>query len=317
MRSNLTLRGTYPAPSVPFTDDYSIDEAEFAGLLTGIAAVDGVEGVVVNGHAGELTTLTARERARVITIAREILPAGKIVISGVEDFSIAGSIDKLNAAKDAGADAALVLPTFDYLPRRALTQSPEAPLRYFDAIAAGTDLPFVIFEYPKSTGISYTTETLLRLTEIDNVVAIKDTVSDDQDYQEHLEVVRPRVPLLTAIDSPGLLGLMLLGSDGIILGASQLAPASWAEYVGDVLSGRVEDAIDVFTTRLLPILTHIYSSRFATPASANSRIKEALVQTGVISSSRVRPPELDVTDVDRAAIRTGLERAGLVPAVVS
>jgi 4-hydroxy-tetrahydrodipicolinate synthase len=313
MQSKLILRGTYPAPSVPFRDDLSINEDEFTRLITEIGAVAGVGGVVVNGHAGEVTALTVAERARVIALARAALPAGKIVVSGIDDLSIGGSIEKLNAAKDAGAEAALVLPPFDYLPRRSLTRTPDAPVAYFEGIAAGTDLPFVIFEYPKSTGISYTTETLLRLAEIDNVVAIKDTVADDQEYQEHVEVVRPHVAILTAIDSPGLLGLMLLGSDGIILGASQLAPESWAEYVGHILNGRTAEAVDLFSRRLLPIVTHIYSGRFRTPASANSRIKEALVQTGVISSSRVRPPELDVTDEDRATVRTGLERAGLVP----
>jgi 4-hydroxy-tetrahydrodipicolinate synthase len=315
MRKEMSIGGTYPAPSVPFDENYDIIENEFTHLIDDIGQSKGVSGVVLNGHAGELTTLTAAERARVIELARENLPSGKLVVSGIEDFSIPGSIQKLKEAEDAGADAALILPPFDYLPRRTLTQSWEASYRYFSAIAEGSDLPFIVFEYPKSTGISYSTETLLRLTEIDNIVAIKDTVSDDQLYQEHLEVIRPKVPILTAVDSPQLLGFMLLGSDGVILGASQLAPRAWGEYVDHIIQGRQVEAIDVFKTTLLPIVSHIYSGRFHTLASSNSRIKEALVQTGIFSSSRVRPPELDVSDDDRENIRVGLERAGLVPAM--
>lgn len=315
MASRIRIGGLFPAPSVPFDDHLDIIEEEFTNLIRTIGQAPGVSGVAVNGHAGELTTLTAAERRRMIELARAALPADKLVLSGVEDMSIPGTIEKLKAAKDAGADAALMLPPFDYLPRRNLTQSWEAPYRYFSTVGAAVDLPFVIFEYPKSTGISYTTDTLVRFAEIDNVVAIKDTVADDQLYQEHLEVLRGKLPVLTAIDSPALLGFMLLGCDGALIGASQIATDWWGRYVEHILRGESQQAIDVFKTRLLPIVTHIYSGRFETPASHNSRAKEALVQMGIFSTSHVRPPELDVTDLDREHIRAGLERAELLQKV--
>jgi 4-hydroxy-tetrahydrodipicolinate synthase len=313
---SLQIRGLIPAASVPFDDDLNIVEHEFVRLIREIGAADGVSGVAVNGHAGELTTLSAEERARVIRMARDNMPSNKIVVSGIEDLSIQGSIEKLKAAQDAGADAALVLPPFDYLPRRSLTQTWEAPYQYFSAIARA-GLPLIVFEYPQATGISYTTDTLVRLSEIDQVVAVKDTVANSQAYQEHLEVLRGKLPILTAIDSPDLLGFMLLGCDGALIGASQIAPDVWGRYVNHILADEVRESIDVFKQRLLPIVTHIYSGRFHTLASHNSRAKEALVQMGIFSTAHVRPPELDVTDVDRDRIRTGLERGNLVPAGVA
>jgi 4-hydroxy-tetrahydrodipicolinate synthase len=316
MSKSLTPRGAFPAPSIPLNDDYSLNEAEFARHIEDIASQQGISGVVVNGHAGELLELSGPERSRVIQIARQNVPSGKLVIAGLEDHLTAGAIDRLKEAEDAGADAVLVMPPFDSLLMKKLTSSWEPAYRYFSAIAAASKLPFIVFEYPKYTGLNYTTDTLERLAEIDNVVAIKDTVSDDQLYQEHLEVLSGKVSILTAIDSPALLGYMLLGSDGIILGASQLAPAAWGEYVDHILAGRQAEAIEVFKARLLPIVSHIYEGRFDTFASHNARIKEALRMTGVFTSARVRPPELDVTDSDREHIRAGLELASLIPAAV-
>lgn len=317
MATRISIRGLFPAPSVPFDDHLEIIEPEFKKLIQTIGQAPGVGGVAVNGHAGEVTALTATERRRMIELARETLPSDKLVVAGVEDLSIPGTIEKLKEAKDAGAGAALMLPPFDYLPRRNLTQSWEAPYRYFSAVGEAVDLPFIIFEYPKSTGISYTTETLQRLAEIDNVVAIKDTVSDDQLYQEHLETLSGKVAILTAIDSPALLGYMLLGCDGALIGASQIATEFWGRYTDHILRGEQAEAITVFKQRLLPIVTHIYSGRFNTPASHNSRAKEALVQLGIFSTAHVRPPELDVTEIDRQHILVGLERAHLKEKVLS
>jgi 4-hydroxy-tetrahydrodipicolinate synthase len=315
MAKPIRPRGVFPAASVPFDDRLNIIESEFTYLIQHIGQSAGVGGVAVNGHAGEPTALSAAERRQVIELARTAMPADKLVISGIDDLSIPGAIEKLKAAKDAGADAALMLPPFDYLPRRNLARSWEAPYHYFSAIAEAIDLPMIIFEYPKTTGISYTTETLRRLAEIDTVVAIKDTVADDQLYQEHLEVLQEKVAILTAIDSPALLGYMLLGCDGALVGASQIAPEVWGAYVNHILRGEQQQAIDVFKSRLLPIVTHIYSGRFDTPASHNSRAKEALREMGIFSTAHVRPPELDVADIDREHIREGLKRANLLVGV--
>jgi 4-hydroxy-tetrahydrodipicolinate synthase len=306
----LTIRGLFPAASVPFDDELNLIEHEFIDLIQHIGAADGVGGVAVNGHAGELTTLSAAERARVIQLAREYMPSDKLVISGIEDLSTSGSIDKLKAARDAGADAALVLPTFDYLPRRNLTQTWEAPYRYFEAISTA-GVPMVVFEYPQMTGISYTTDTLVRLADIEMVVAIKDTVANSQLYQEHLELVQPKLPILTAIDSPDLLGFMLLGCDGALIGVSQIGPEYWGRYVNHVLNDEVVEARDLFKARLLPLVTHVYSGRFHSIGSHNSKAKEALVQMGIFSTNHVRPPELDVQESDIEHIRVGLERANL------
>jgi 4-hydroxy-tetrahydrodipicolinate synthase len=307
----LAIRGMYPALAVPFDRDYRIIDAEFRTLLRTIDEAPHIAGVAVNGHAGELLSLSANERLRVVQLAREVMSPDKIVISGISTASVPDAIEQLKAARDAGADAALVLPPFDVSPWRKLAAIADAPVRYFSAVAAA-GLPLIVFNYAQTSGVTYPTETLVRLAEIDEVVAVKDGVGESQAFQEHLEALAGKLPVLPSKDLPELLGLMLLGAQGALVGAGQIGPAFWGRFVEHVLAGEVAEARAVFLRHLLPIVTHIYAGRFVTPSSNNARAKEALVQLGIFSSSRVRPPEMDVTELDQEHVGIGLARAHLI-----
>jgi dihydrodipicolinate synthase/N-acetylneuraminate lyase len=104
----LTLRGLYPAPSVPFDRDLEIIESEFAAHMAAMGRIEGLSGVALNGHQGEVAAPTPRERMRVVEIAREQLPKDKHVISGVISPSIADMAQQMKDARSAGADACLV-----------------------------------------------------------------------------------------------------------------------------------------------------------------------------------------------------------------
>ena len=308
----LKLRGLFPAPSVPFDQNLNIIEPEFARHISTMGRTEGIGGVAVNGHQGEMLALSATERQRVIELARASLPAHKLVISGVLSSSISEMVQQLREAKDAGADAALVMPPFDFMPRRILARSWEAPYAFFSGIAEKNDLPLVIFQYPFASGIWYNTETMLRLAEIDTVVGVKHAVRHLELYAEQYEALRGKISVLAARDAPGLLAKMFVGSDGACIGISNIAPELWAAFVAHCLEDEVKEAKDIFLKRLMPIVTHVWSESVPRRVTYSASTKEALVQLGVFSSSRVRPPELDVNEQERAQIREGLQKAGLL-----
>jgi 4-hydroxy-tetrahydrodipicolinate synthase len=309
---SLKLRGLYPAPSVPFDRNLNIIESEFARHIASMGAIPGIGGVAVNGHQGEVAALSRRERQRIIELARTNLPAGKVVISGVISPSIAEMAEQIREAKGAGADAALVLPPFDYMPRRILARSWEAPYAFFAGLADKVDLPLVIFQYPFASGIWYTTETMVRLAEIDTVVGVKHAIRHLELYAEQYEALRGKISVLAARDAPGLLSKMFIGADGACIGISNIAPDLWAAFVTHCLENRVKEAKDVFLRSLLPLITHVWSESAPRRVTYSASTKEALAQLGIFSSGRVRPPELDVNDAERAEIREGLKKAGLL-----
>lgn len=310
---SIKLRGLFPAPSVPFDKNLDIVKKEFSNHIASMGRIAGIGGVAVNGHQGEMLALSSKERQKLIELARDNLPARKFVISGVLSSSVPGMVKQLREAKSAGADAALVMPPFDYMPRRILARSWEAPYAFFAKVAEKVDLPLVIFQYPFSSGIWYSTETMVRLATIDTVVGVKHAIRHLELYAEQYEALRGKISILAARDAPGLLSKMIIGADGACIGISNIAPEHWATFVTHCLENRLQEAKDIFLQRLMPLITNVWSESMPRRITYSASTKEALVQLGVFSSSTVRPPELDVNEQDRAQIREGLQRAGLLP----
>ncbi|HET9904387.1 MAG TPA: dihydrodipicolinate synthase family protein [Xanthobacteraceae bacterium] len=308
----LALRGLYPAPSVPFDRDLKIIEGEFARHLAAMGRIDGLGGVAVNGHQGEVAALTPRERLRVVELARENLPKDKHVVAGVLSPSIDDMAQQMKDAKRAGADAALVIPPFDYMPRRVLTRSWQAPYGFFAGLADRCDLPIVVFQYPFASNIYYSTEAMTRIAEIDTVVGVKHAIRNLGLYAEQWEALRGKISVLAARDAPGLLTKMFVGSDGCCIGIANIAPEHWAAFTTQCLESRYNEARETFMTRLLPLMQHCWAENQPRATTHSASTKEALRLLGVFSSSRVRPPEQDVDEEESAEIRIGLEKAGLL-----
>ena len=298
---------------MPFDRNLDILKKEFSNHIASMGRVAGIGGVAVNGHQGEMLALSQKERQKIIELARAHLPARKFVISGVLSSSIPGLVKQLREAKSAGADAALVMPAFDYMPRRILARSWEPAYAFFAEAAEKVDLPLVIFQYPYASGIWYSTETMVRLAAIDSVVGVKHAIRHLELYAEQYAALRGKISILAARDAPGLLAKMIIGADGACIGISNIAPEYWATFVTHCLENRLNEAKEIFLRRLLPLITNVWSERVPRRISYSASTKEALVQLGVFSSSTVRPPELDVNEQDRAQIREGLQQAGLLP----
>jgi 4-hydroxy-tetrahydrodipicolinate synthase len=311
----LQLRGLYPAPVIPLDETGKLLPREFIVHIQRIARVGvSVGGVVVNGHAGEVTTLGGAERRTILDLTKQAAPRGFHVIAGVESLSTELAIEYARDAKEGGADAALVFPPFDYFPRKGMARTVEAPYRFFSEIAAAVDIPLVVFQYPVWTGISYTTETLVKLLEIDNVVAIKNATWHVDTYKEQYDAVAGVVPVLAAADGPELIEMLEYGAQGALIGVSNVGTELWAEVVTGCLEGRTEDVRSLFLDRLVPLAHALFGDVESGSKSFNALMKEALVQLGYFSTSLVRGPELNVTDADRETVHAGLVTAGLLGA---
>jgi 4-hydroxy-tetrahydrodipicolinate synthase len=310
----IQLKGLYPAPVIPLDENLELLEREFILHVQRLARVGWtVGGVVVNGHAGEVTALDRAQRVRIIELARLAAPVGCHVIAGIESLSTTGAIELVKDAKEAGADAALVFPPFDYFPRKGMARTVEAPVRFFSAIAEAVDFPLIVFQYPLWTDISYTTETLVKLAEIDTVIGVKNASWDVPTYKEQYDALEGKVAVLAAADGPELIDMLAHGADGALIGVSNVGTALWARVVRACLDGRPDEVRGLFTDTLVPLAHALFGDVTTGSKSFNALMKEALVQIGYFSTSRVLGPELDVTDDDRESIRLALVAAELIP----
>jgi dihydrodipicolinate synthase/N-acetylneuraminate lyase len=165
-----------PANLLPFRADLEIDEPAYRRHLRWLADAPGVTGIVANGHAAEVSSLTREERKRALAIALDEV-AGKVpVVAGVYSDGTREAVELARDAHAAGAAGLLVFPPTLFM--WGAQWKPDMVLRHFSELADGVDLPLVVFEYPPASGIGYQPETLAALCKIPSVVAVKDWSND-------------------------------------------------------------------------------------------------------------------------------------------
>lgn len=310
MAGMIQWKGLFPATVLPFREDCGIDEEELRLLIRFLMNVPGVSGLACNGHAGDCWSLTREERNRVTRIHVEELEGRIPVICGISGECTRDYIELMRDAERAGASSVLVVPPPIF--RNISAQGPEVPLAFFRELAEAVDLPMVVFQHMVSRGNHYSPETLARLTEIESVVAVKESVGDFRLYERDLLALRraPRRIAILASSDVLLFPCFALGhSDGSLISLGSLAPHWMVDMIEAFRSEDLGRAREIYE-RLFPVVSMFYN----TPGIHNSAfIKEALHRLGVLSRPCVsRPPHPAFSEKDRGAIRRVLEESGLM-----
>jgi 4-hydroxy-tetrahydrodipicolinate synthase len=307
MREPLTFSGVMPANLLPFTSELSIDEPAYRAHLRWLAHTRGVTGIVANGHAAEVSSLTREERKRALAIALDEVAGRCPVVAGVYGDGTHEAVELARDAKQAGAAGVLVFPPTLFMWGAQI--KPDMVIRHFSEIAAGADLPIIVFEYPPASGIGYSPETLAMLTEIPGVVAVKDWSNDIVVFERNLRALRSTgrpVAMLSAF-TLSLMATFLLGADGTISGMGSVVADLQVELFQACHKGDLDGARRI-NDRLEPLVGVFYAPPFV---DMHNRMKEALVILGRLPAAYVRPPLTPVSGFERSAIRQALAAAAL------
>src|SRR5438876_6955820 len=306
MRERLRLSGIMPANLLPFTADLAIDELAYRKHLRRLADTRGVTGIVANGHAAEVASLSREERKRALAIALDEIGGACPIVAGVYTDGTAERVDLAQDAKAAGAAGVLLFPPTLFMWGAQL--KPDMVIRHYSDVAA-VGLPIVAFEYPPACGIGYAPETLARLAEIPEVIAIKDWSNDIVAFEANLRALRATgrpVAMLSSF-TMSLMASFLLGADGAISGMGSVTADLQAGPFAACQKGDLEDARRI-NERLEPLVRVFYAPPFV---DMHNRMKEALVLLGRIPAAHVRPPLTPVPPAERDAIRRALAAAGI------
>ena len=308
MTSPLRFHGCLPANLLPFTADLEIDEPAYRKHLRWLADTKGVTGIVANGHAAEVSSLSRDERRRALLIALDEV-AGKVpVIAGVYADGTQEAVELARDAGAAGAAGLLVFPPTLFM--WGAQQKPEMVSRHFSELADKVAVPLIVFEYPPASGIGYSPQTLGELCKISSVVAVKDWSNDIVAFEKNLRVLRDsgrRVAMLSSF-TMSLMATFLLGADGCISGMGSVAADLQAALFAAVQAGDLAHARAIHE-RLAPLVDVFYAPPFV---DMHNRMKEALVILGRIPAAHVRPPLTPVSEDERHRIRLALREAGLL-----
>jgi len=241
--------GTYTALITPFKGDESVDEEALRKLVD--AQIEGgVAGLVPVGTTGESPTVTHEENIRIIEIVVDEANGRVPVIAGTGSNSTAEAIQMTRQAKEVGASASLQVAPYYNKP------SQEGFYRHFTAIADGVDLPMVVYNIPGRTGKNIETDTLMRLAEHPNIVAVKEASGSIPQVMDVASRKPEDFDLLSGDDNLAF-PMIALGGSGIISVASNAAPGLISKLVKLARDGKLEKA-RAEHYRLLPLFKMVF-----------------------------------------------------------
>jgi 4-hydroxy-tetrahydrodipicolinate synthase len=299
--------GIYAATLTPLLADGTLDEAVLDDHFRNVAAVDGIVGVLCNGHAGENFSLSREEKRRVVDIAAHVIGDRAIIVAGVnsEDSGEAGrqAVD----AQAAGADAVLVFPPFSW----ALSQEDDMAVAHHRAIAEAIGIPLMIYQAGVRAGsLAYPPAVLARLVTIPSVVAIKEGSWETSAYEANRRLVKQTAPHVAVMASGDehLLPCFVLGSEGSLVSLAVLMPEVIVALDRAVRAGDLATARQLHE-RIYPLAKAIYGT---TPGGhATARLKACMRLLGRWPSDRMRPPIGPLGEVELARLAEALSRSGL------
>lgn len=309
MKNKEKWSGVFPAVLVPFNDDDSIDEKSFKELVRWVADHEGVKGIVVNGHTGEIMTLLPEERAKVVSLAVEVLQGDIPVISGVSAEGTIETIQHAQAVEKAGGEAILLMPPHSWL---RFSMQEDSPVNYFKDVAEAINIGIVVHQYPADTKSSYSTNQLVDMGKIPNVVAFKLGERDMATYELHVRALQKEAPdcaILTCHDEY-LLPTLVQGIEGALVGFGCFVPNLISDLVAHVKNNDIVAAKEVYDEIFK--LKHAIYKMDQPSSSSHLRMKEAMYQRGLIRTNHARKPVEPLTKVEKDEITQGLKSVGLI-----
>jgi 4-hydroxy-tetrahydrodipicolinate synthase len=294
MASGHNLGAILTAVVTPFGRDGDLNE-EAARRLMRHLVEHGSDGIVLAGTTGESPTLSDAEKLRLFEIGLDEVGGEATVIAGTGSNDTAHSVELTRAATELGVDVVLaVTPYYSKPPRAGL-------IAHFEAVAAATDKPMMIYNIPARCVINLDPDLLAEVGEIDNVVAIKQA-NDDMDQARR--IVEDGKLALYAGDDNLLRPFAEIGGAGGICVSSHLFGDRMKELYEAARSGDSERAIEIEHS-----LLDAYETVFMT--SGTITIKAALDLLG-FDAGVPRLPLVEASEPELERIRAMLERHGLV-----
>ena len=287
------FKGVFPAIITPFLKDESLDEE---GLKKNIRYLSntGISGIVPCGTTGESATLTFEEHKRVVEIAVE---ASKVpVIAGTGSNNTREAMELTRHAAEAGADAALLITPYYNKP------TDKGMFEHFKAIAEKCDIPIVLYNVPKRTGIDLKPELVAKLSKVKNIVAIKEASGNLSQQSQIIEQTRGSDFVVLSGDDDLTLPTMALGARGVVSVVANVAPKKTVAMVNAALKGDFETARELHY-ELLPLVRAMFLETNPIP------VKTAHKYLG-LANGPLRLPMSSMAPEKEAVLKEMLERLG-------
>ena len=277
----------------PFTKSGEIDWAGVEKIAAHLVST-GHDGIVLNGTTGEAPTTSDDEKDQIIKVVRKVIGDKIKIVAGAGNNETSHSVEQAQRAAKAGADGLLVVTPYYNKPPQAGIQA------HFTAMADATDLPVMMYDIPGRTGVEIESDTIVKLAEHKNIVALKDAKGNPA--ATSWVIKRSAIPVYSGDDILNL-PLLSVGAVGFVSVCGHTVGADLRVMLDSWFSGNSSKALEVHQ-KLLPVFTGTFRTQGAIMTKA------ALNLMG-LPGGFTRLPLVDATDAQIAQLKVDLQAGGV------
>ena len=294
----LKVEGIIPALATPMNDDESINENGLKEIINFVIE-GGVHGIFVSGSQGESFSMTTDEKRRVIAVSIEA-SAGRVPIyAGTGTITTAQAVQLTKMARELGADAVSVTTPYFIKPTQ------KELIDYYRAVSdSAEDMPVLLYSNPTRTGVMIDIDTVVRLSELDNVVGMKDSSGDIIQTSGYIEATKDMDFSILVGNDACIFSALVSGGKGAVAATANVAPKLIVGMYDAVKAGNI-DLARKLQYRLLPI------RRAFTMGTFPVVIKEALNLMG-LPAGPARKPIQPLSPEKREELKNVMKKAGLI-----
>ena len=285
--------GVFPAATTQFDTAGNVDLAATQAVQAALVR-DGVHGLVLLGTVGENNSLSAEEKRSVLKAAVATVGGQVPLLTGVSEFTTAAAMTYARDAERIGINGLMVLPAMVYVPTGAELE------QHFKSVAQASALPVMLYNNPPAYRANIELDSLARLAEVPNIVAIKESAPDPRRFTDVLNEFGERFALFAGLDDIALEGL-ILGAKGWVSGLTNAFPAESLALYEAIRRRDLERAREIYRW-FMPLL-HLDAEH---DLVQSIKLAEQIMGRG---SERVRPPRLPLAGARRAAVTAMVEKA--------
>jgi 4-hydroxy-tetrahydrodipicolinate synthase len=277
----------------PFAKDGSIDWDGVATLATHLAD-HGHDAIAVNGTTGEAPTTKSSEKLEIIKVVKSTVGSRVKVLSGAGDNETSYTVEQAKRSADAGADGLLIVAPYYNKPPQAGIEA------HFKAVASATDLPIMMYDIPGRTGVEIESDTIVRLFDVPNIVALKDAKGNLAATSD--VIARCGIPVYSGDDILNL-PFLSIGAVGFV--------SVCGHTVGNELKAMLDAWFAGDTARALEIhqkLIPVFKGTFKTQGAI---LTKAAMNLMGLPGGTTRLPLVDATPAQIATLREDLIAGGV------
>ena len=279
----------------PFDSKGHVDFAKTTQLVNHLIK-NGTDSLVVAGTTGESPTLTKEEKIALFDHVVKVVDKRVPVIVGTGSNNTYATIELTKRAAQLGVDGIMIVAPYYNKPNQ------EGLYQHFKAIAESTSLPCVLYNIPSRSVINMSVETTVRLSQIPNIVSIKDA-SGNLDAMADIITNAAEGFTVYSGDDSFTLPLLSIGGTGVISVASHIIGNEMKEMIANFNNGKLQEAAAAHR-RLLPIFKGLFTAPNPTPVKAALNLKG--IQVG-----GVRLPLVPLNEEETKTLQTTLEKSNI------